>query len=546
MRNLGLINNSFGVSPKTLPAWKELEELAKTIENKSIVELFNEDTLRSQRLSIQHDELFLDYSKNLVDDQVLSSLFSLANQSLLKSHRAAMLNGEPINTTEQRAVLHMALRGKEEDNYRYNDEPVHEQVELALNQMSAISHQVREGTWLGSTGKAITDVIHLGVGGSDLGPRMACQALRAYGHNVINLHFVSNADGAEILSTIKDLNPETTLIIIVSKSFSTQETMLNANTALKWLQSSLEIPEPQASPHVIGVTANRINAEEYGVDRSRVLEFQDWVGGRFSLWSSVGLSVSIYIGHDNFKDMLDGAREMDIHFKTAPLEQNMPVILALLGIWYNNFLHARTQAVIPYCERMTLLPAYLQQLEMESNGKSTSLDNKPLDYATAPIIWGQTGTDAQHAFFQLLHQGTHYSPLDLIGFINDPLSNQEHHSFLLNNLIAQAAALMKGKSEAGIPTHKIYKGNKPSNILLVNELSPKNFGAIIALYEHKVFVQGSIWNINSYDQWGVELGKTMTSELLTDNSSNIEIFDNSTQQLSEHIKRYTHPPTDKA
>ena len=542
MRNIGLKNNGFGVSPKTLPAWQELEELAESIENKSIVTLFNEDTLRSQRLSIQHDELFLDYSKNLVDNRVLSSLFSLANQSLLKHHRSAMFKGEPINTTEQRAVLHMALRGKEEDNYRYNDEPVHEKVEISLNQVSTISHQIRQGLWLGSTGKAITDVIHLGVGGSDLGPRMACQALRAYGHSIINLHFVSNADGAEILSTIKDLNPETTLIIIVSKSFSTQETMLNAGTALKWLQASLKIPDPQASPHVIAVTANRTNAEKYGINRSRILEFQDWVGGRFSLWSSVGLSVSIYIGHDNFIAMLDGARKMDIHFKTAPFEQNMPVILALLGIWYNNFLNARTQAIIPYCERMTLLPAYLQQLEMESNGKSTSLDNKPLDYATAPIIWGQTGTDAQHAFFQLLHQGTHYSPLDLIGFINDPLSNQEHHSFLLNNLIAQAAALMKGKSGDGVPTHKTYKGNKPSNILLVNELSPKNFGAIIALYEHKVFVQGSIWNINSYDQWGVELGKKMTSELLSKNDSDIGQFDNSTQLLFEHIQKYTRSP----
>lgn len=527
------------VSPETLPAWKKLEDLAKSIKDENIIDLFHQDPNRSQDFSIQYDELFLDYSKNLINSQVMSSLIDLAKQTSITSHLTAMCNGEAINTTEDRAVLHMALRGHREDDFLLNNKPVHDEVEPALEQMSIISHQVREGEWLGSTGKKITDVIHLGVGGSDLGPRMACQALRAYAHKTINIHFVSNTDGAEILSTISALNPETTLVLIVSKSFGTQETMLNAHTALNWLGQSLELQNPQNSEHVIAITANRKIATEYGIHPSRILEFQEWVGGRYSLWSNVGLSISICIGHDNFKSMLEGARNVDIHFKTAPLEQNMPVIIALVSLWYNDFLDTHTQAVIPYCERLTLLPSYLQQLEMESNGKSVSINGQPVNYATAPIIWGQTGTDSQHAFFQLLHQGTHYVPVDFIGFINDSLSNKEHHNFLLSNLIAQASALMTGKNEKELPTHKLYKGNKPSNILLIKELSPKNFGALVALYEHKVFIQGSILNINSYDQWGVELGKNMTKKILCSNLSEDDSIDPSTLNLQNYIHKNT-------
>jgi glucose-6-phosphate isomerase len=536
--------NSFSPSPTSLPAWHELLDLKESVLEQNILELFNRNPARSKQLSIQHDELFLDYSKNLVDDQVMTSLLALANQSALSAHTEAMFAGELVNTTEQRAALHPALRGKAEDNYTLNGMPVHEQVELALSQVSAISDQMRHGKWLGTTGKAMTDIIHLGVGGSELGPRMACQALQAYAHPDIKMHFVSNADGAEILSTLKGLNPETTLIIIASKSFTTEETMLNAQSALNWLEAALGLSHVQSSTHVIGITANRENALAFGIDPSQILEFQEWVGGRYSLWSSIGLSIAISIGYSNFESMLSGARDMDIHFKTTPFERNMPVILALLGIWYSNFLNAQTIAVIPYCERLTLLPDYLQQLDMESNGKSVSLNDAPLDYSTAPILWGQTGTDGQHAFFQLLHQGSHLVPIDFIAAINDPLSNEKHHNFLLNNLLAQASALMTGQGGEGRAAHKTYPGNKPSNILLMNELSPKNFGALVALYEHKVFVQGSIWNINSYDQWGVVLGKQMTRKLLSDDSSFIKTFDSSTQQLFEYIHQNTLPSSD--
>lgn len=527
------------ISPARLPAWQLLEGLASLVKDRNIIDLFNENPNRCSDFSIHHNELLLDFSKNLITDQAFSALVNLAEQSFVDSHLEAMCNGEPINTTEHRAALHMALRGHKKDDFRHDGKPVHEQVERALQQMSAISEQVREGKWVGSTGKEITDVVHLGVGGSDLGPRMACQALRAYAHNKINIHFVSNADGAEILSTVKVLNPETTLVLIVSKSFGTQETMLNAQTALAWLGQLLGLENPQGSPHVIAITANRQEALRFGINPSRILEFQEWVGGRYSLWSSVGLSVSICIGYENFKSMLEGAREMDIHYKTAPLKKNMPVIMALVNIWYNNFLDTHTQAVIPYCERLTLLPSYLQQLEMESNGKSVSMDGEYVTYETSPIIWGQTGTDSQHAFFQLLHQGTHYVPVDFVGFINDSLSNEDHHNFLLSNLLAQASALMTGTQEQNLPTHKYYKGNKPSNILLLKELTPTNFGALIALYEHKVFVQGSIWNINSYDQWGVELGKNMTKKVLISNLSDDDSIDPSTKNLHNYIRENT-------
>ena len=534
-----MTDHSFGVNPKTLPAWQDLEDLAESIKHDSIIELFNEDPLRAEKYTIKAGEICLDYSKNLVNDQVISKLIELADQSSLKAHAQAMFSGKNINTTEQKAVLHMALRSRRQDDYRHDDKPVIDQIELSLQRMAHISHQIREGQWLGVTGKPITDVIHLGVGGSDLGPRMACEALRSYALSGLNLHFVSNADGAEIISTIAELNPETTLIILVSKSFSTQETLLNANTALKWLSESLGLSSPQSSTQVIAITADKEKATAFGISTERILEFQDWVGGRYSLWSCVGLSVSIYLGYKNFTAILEGAREMDIHFRSAPLDKNMPVILALQGIWHNNFMHAETQAVIPYCERLKLLPAYLQQLEMESNGKSVSLNNEALDYSTAPIIWGQTGTDSQHAFFQLLHQGTHYVPVDFIGFINDPVSNRKHHNFLLSNLIAQASALMTGRTKTGVAPHKIYKGNKPSNVILINELTPKNFGAMVALYEHKVFVQGSIWNINSYDQWGVELGKEMTRKVLKENTGDSQSVDTSTQHLQKYINTHT-------
>jgi|TARA_B110000908_G_scaffold43892_1_gene53350 glucose-6-phosphate isomerase len=533
-----LANNHFDVNPTTLPAWQELIKHASSLKKKRIEALFAEDKLRNSNFSIKQKNFFLDYSKNLITKEVLLSLLSLADQALLKDHTTAFFAGEKINTSEKKPAVHMALRGHKKDNYRSEGKPIYEQIAYSLSKVKDISSKVRNGTWLGSTGRAITDVIHIGVGGSDLGPKMACQALRTHAHESINIHFISNADGSEILATTSILDPETTLVIIASKSFSTLETILNASTTMQWLQKSLGLKNPQSSTHVIAVTASKQKAASYGIDPSRILEFEEWVGGRFSLWSSIGLSVSIYIGHDNFTDMLDGAREMDIHFNTAPYEHNLPVMLALIGIWNNNFLDAHTCAVIPYCERLSLFPEYLQQLEMESNGKSVSLNNKPLGYATSPIVWGKTGSDAQHAFFQLLHQGSHLIPVNFIGFINDKTSNKKHHDFLLGNLIAQSSALMIGRSNEELPMYQRQPGNNPSNMLLIDELTPSSFGALIALYEHKTFIQGSIWNINSFDQWGVELGKEMTENLLDTNKS-LEFTDTSAQYLALYMKEHT-------
>lgn len=524
-------------SPTSLPAWTDLANLATSNSQCRIGSFFDTDPDRASRFSIQYDGLFLDYSKNRVDDLVMQSLLTLADQSSLRARTEAMFTGQPINTTENRAVLHTALRGKSEDDFRLNDVAIHGQIAGALAKMSEISEEIREGNWLGSTGKVITDVINIGIGGSDLGPRMACEALIQYAHPRIKLHFVSDVDGTEILGKLNNLNPETTLVIVSSKGFTTQETLLNTQTTMRWFEEKLGLLNAQTTTHFIAVTAHRINAEAFGIHPSRILEFQDWVGGRYSLWSSIGLAISICVGQSNFEAMLDGARSMDAHFRTAPYDRNMPVILALLGIWYNNFLKAETTAIIPYCERLSLLPAYLQQLDMESNGKSVSTSGAFIKYATAPIVWGQTGTNGQHAFFQLLHQGSHLVPTDFIAIVNDPLSPPEHHRFLLGSMLAQGAALMTGQTEENTPPHKIYPGNKPSNTLLVDELTPYNFGALIALYEHKVFVQGCIWNINSFDQWGVELGKKIAANLISEKAQASDQFDPSTRQLFDFINR---------
>ena len=400
--------------------------------------------------------------------------------------------------------------------------------------MREVSEKIRSGGWQGSTGKSITDIVNIGIGGSDLGPKLACNGLAEFAHPDINIHFISNVDGAEILTTLAKLNPETTLITVASKTFTTQETLLNAKTAISWFEKKLGLLSAQSSPHFIALTANRDNAVSYGIPESQILEFAEWVGGRYSLWSSIGLSIATSIGFERFSDMLSGAREMDLHFRTAPIDQNMPIIMAVLGIWYTNFLNAQSSAVIPYCERLLLLPSYLQQLDMESNGKSTTLEGEPVCYNTGPILWGQTGTNGQHAFFQLLHQGTRLVPIDFIAAVNDNLSNKEHHRVLLGNMLGQSSALMTGQPAPKNQPHRYYEGNKPSNTLLMNSLSAKNFGALVALYEHKVFVQGSLWNINSFDQWGVELGKKMANELLNTDRSN-GYLDPSTKRLFNYI-----------
>ena len=522
-------------APTHTDAWTKLQSQADLVDNLSIVSLFESDSARASKFSLSAGELFLDYSKNLVNDEIWQRLLNLAEQSPLQSHRTAMFAGDIINTTENRAVLHAALRAEPEDA---NSDEESQRIALVKQQLQAVklaSDKIRNGQWLGSTGKAITDVVNIGIGGSDLGPKLAVNALHEFAHPDIHLHFISNVDGAEILTTLKKLNPETTLVALASKTFTTQETLLNAKTAIDWFKEKLGLENAQSTSHFVGLTANPDNAKAYGIPDDQILAFADWVGGRYSLWSSIGLSIAISIGFEQFEQMLAGAREMDIHFQQAPLERNMPVIMALLGIWYSNFLNIESTAVIPYCERLLLLPSYLQQLDMESNGKATQRNGEPVDYETGAILWGQTGTNGQHAFFQLLHQGTRTVPIDFIAAAKDNLSNAEHHPVLLGNMLAQSAALMTGQAAPESQQHRFYPGNKPSNTLLLKELSPKNFGALIALYEHKVFVQGSIWNINSFDQWGVELGKKMANEFLAGDLETAD-FDPSTQALFAFIE----------
>lgn len=528
-------------NPTTTPAWKTLKQQAEKAQQQNISDFFQQNPQRTSQMSVQSGEILLDYSKNLVSDETWQALLELAAQSPLEQHRAAMFSGEKINTTEDRAVLHGALRAEIGDQTVASAAAESDQrvslVKQQLADVELVSEKIRNGQWLGSTGKAITDVINIGIGGSDLGPKLACSALQEFAHPDIKLHFISNVDGAEILTTLKKLNPETTLVALASKTFTTHETLLNAKTARNWFAETLGLENAQSSSHFVGLTANRANALAYGIPADQILEFAEWVGGRYSLWSSIGLSIAISIGYEKFLQMLAGAREMDLHFQQASLSENMPVIMALLGIWYSNFLDAQSNAVIPYCERLLLLPSYLQQLDMESNGKSTTLDGQSIDYQTGAILWGQTGTNGQHAFFQLLHQGTRMVPIDFVAAAVDNLSNEEHHRVLLGNMLAQASALMCGQEAPEGEPYRYYPGNKPSNVLLLDQLSPKNFGALIALYEHKVFVQGSIWNINSFDQWGVELGKKMANQLLASDTGEQTELDPSTTALFAHIKQ---------
>ena len=495
--------------------WPRLKSLAASAGETKFAGLL--DQARADRYQLAAAGLYLDCSRNLVTDEIMDILFELAESSPLAGHREAMFRGEAINTTEQRPVLHAALRASAEDLRANGLGELAADIEAQKRRIREVSDRIRAGEWLGATGKPVRDVVNLGIGGSDLGPKLACEALKEFGHEEIRCHFVSNVDGESIRSNLRALDPETTLVIISSKSFTTQETLLNANTAAQWFRDRLGIENPFASPHFIGVTAAPAKAMQAGVPEDQLLLFGEWVGGRYSLWSAIGLSIAITTGYDNFARMLDGARQMDLHFRTAPAARNMPVILALLGIWYANFLDAESQGVIPYCERLLQLPFYLQQLDMESNGKSVSLSGEPVGQATGPIVWGLTGTNSQHSFFQLLHQGTHLVPVDFIGLGEDALSSPEHHRVLLANMIAQSAALMEGKQSAELPPWRNYSGNRPSNVLLIDRLTPESFGALLALYEHKVFVQGSMWNINSFDQWGVELGKELANRLLDEN-----------------------------
>ena len=493
-------------------------------------ELFANDTARFDKMSLSACDLFLDYSKNRANDDTMALLFELAKSAQLSSKIQAMFNGEIINTTEKRAVLHTALRCDPEQKLLVDGIEIVAEVQQTLNQMANFVNSVTSGEWLGYSGKAIKDVVSIGIGGSFLGPKIVSQALRPYWTGEIECHFVANVDGSSIAEKLKRLNPETTLFIMSSKSFSTQETLTNTLTAKAWFLANGGT-QPAVAKHFVAVTSNVAKATEFGMDEANIFPMWDWVGGRYSLWSAIGLPIALLIGMDNFRLLLKGAQEMDKHFRSAPLEQNMPVIMGLLSLWYGNFHQAQSHVVLTYDHYLRGLPAYFQQLDMESNGKSVTLNGTDVDFSTGPVIWGGEGTNGQHAYHQLLHQGTALIPADFILPLQSHNPLGEHHVQLASNCFGQTQALMQGRTfdeamaemsssqlsddeKTLIAKHKVMEGNKPSNTLLMDKLTPKTLGALIALYEHRTFVQGAIWDINSFDQWGVELGKTLGNDVL--------------------------------
>lgn len=506
-----------------------LQAHAGMLQDASMHEWFSQNPKRFSEMSLSAADIFLDYSKNRVTDETMNLLFHLAQSQGVEERRQQLFAGERINFTENRAALHMALRAPRHAGFSVDEEEVGEGVHKVLEQMRIFSARVRAGEWRGFDGDAITDVVNIGIGGSDLGPQMACQAMRAYAQSGLNTHFVSNADGHDLSAVLATLNPAKTLFIITSKTFTTMETMMNAHAARTWFLQHGN--EEKLSQHFVAVSTNAQAVRAFGIDLENMFPFWDWVGGRYSVWSAVGLPLMLAIGAAHFDAFLAGAYEMDCHFKDAPLEKNMPAILALIGIWNRNFLGAQSLSIAPYHQDLKHFPAYLQQLEMESNGKSIDAAGENVSSATCPVIWGACGTNGQHAYFQLLHQGTEFIPVDFIASLRASHHMLEHQTALLANCFAQAEALMRGKAaeevkaemqekggsleqiEALVP-HRAFAGNRPSNMILLEALTPKTLGALLALYEHKVFVQGVIWNINSFDQWGVELGKALAQGIL--------------------------------
>ncbi len=519
-------------------------------------ELFAQDATRFDKFSLHVGDILLDYSKNRITEETMGLLMRLAKEADVKGWRERMFSGEKINNTEHRAVLHVALRNRSNTPIKVDGVDVMPEVNAVIERMSAFADQVRSGEWLGYSGKPITDVVNIGIGGSDLGPQMVVQALKPYRHPRLRFHFISNVDGAHVKEALESLNPETTLFIVASKTFTTQETMTNALYAREWflLQAS---SDQHIARHFVAVSTNREAVSAFGIDTKQMFEFWDWVGGRYSLWSAIGLSIVIAVGGQHFGDLLDGAHAMDTHFREAPLVKNMPVILAMLGIWYNNFFAAESQAILPYDHYLRSLPAYLEQADMESNGKSVDRDGNEVDYATGSIVWGATGINGQHAFYQLLHQGTKLIPADFIVSMQPPTELQAHHDILIANFLAQTEALMRGRTreETQASTQrgevagdfiqqKVFHGNHPTNALLVNRLTPHALGMLLALYEHKIFVQGVIWNLNSYDQWGVELGKQLAQRILPElhAAQAVGTHDASTNALINYYRRMGHDP----
>ena len=512
------------------PEWKALEEHWKVMSDLHMRDLFDRDLTRCEQFGLNACGLYLDYSKNLIDEKAMDLLLDLARAAELSKWGDRLLGGDKVNTTEGRAVLHMALRNLGYRNYQYEGRDIMPEIRAVLSRMRNFSEDVRSGRWLGYTGQPISDVVSIGIGGSSLGPKMVCEALKPYQDDSLRVHFVSNVDGSHLAQTLSQLDPATTLFVIASKTFTTQETITNAESAREWLVEGLH-SESAVKCHFVAVSTNTEAVSAFGIDTGNMFEFWEWVGGRYSLWSAIGLPIVLAIGMQNFEELLLGAHDMDEHFVEEPAETNMPIILALMGIWYINFGNADSYAVIPYDQYLENLPAFLQQLDMESNGKRVTRDGMPINYQTGPVVWGEPGTDAQHSFFQLIHQGTRLIPTDFILPLRSHHPMGSHHDKLVANCLAQAQALMRGRTaeearqemvEAGMAEesiaqllpHRVFPGNRPSNMIVADKITPRVLGALIALYEHKVFVQGIVWGVDSFDQWGVELGKQLAGHIL--------------------------------
>jgi glucose-6-phosphate isomerase len=541
-------------NPVDTKAWRNLEMIFLTLQASHMRELFAEEPDRFKKFSLQFEDILIDYSKNVINEEAMKLLFELAEETELKQAIDSMFRGEKINRTENRSVLHVALRNRSNQKIQVDGADIMPDVNKVLDQVKKFSESVISGSWKGFTGKSITNIVNIGIGGSDLGPYMVTEALKPYWTS-ITPHFVSNVDGTHIAETVKKLDPETTLFIIASKTFTTQETMTNAESARAWFLEKTG-NKGDVAKHFVAVSTNSKEVTKFGIAPENMFVFWDWVGGRYSLWSSIGLSIACTIGYSNFTELLEGAHAMDNHFKDEPFDKNAPVILALLGIWYNNFFGAASEAILPYDQYLHRFAAYFQQGNMESNGKSVDRDGNPVQYQTGPVIWGEPGTNGQHAFYQLIHQGTKMIPCDFIApaISQNPLS--DHHEKLLSNYFAQTEALMNGKTfdevveeleKAGMneqeiefhAPYRVFEGNRPSNSILFKKLTPRTLGSLIAMYEHKIFVQGVIWNVFSFDQWGVELGKVLAKKILPELTGDAEItaHDGSTNGLINYFKR---------
>ena len=533
------------INPTKTKSWEYLQKHFNNISELQMKDLFAQDKDRANKFTIKWEDFYVDFSKNRITEETLKYLLELADEVKLKDAIKSQFSGEIINETERRAVLHTALRAPRDADFKVDGVNVMPEIFAVKEKIEAFTNKIVSGEQKGFTGKPFTDVVNIGIGGSDLGPAMVVDSLQYY-KNHLTTHFVSNVDGDHVNEIIKKLDPETTLFVIVSKTFTTQETLSNANTLKEWFLKSAT--EDAIAKHFVAVSTNIKNVKAFGIDENNIFPMWDWVGGRFSLWSAVGLTISLAIGYSNFESLLKGANKMDEHFKNEDFKNNIPVILALLTIWYNNFFKAESEAVIPYSQYLNQFATYLQQGIMESNGKSVDRNGNAIDYQTGTIIWGEPGTNSQHAFFQLIHQGTKLIPADFIGFTESLHGNQDHQDKLMSNFLAQTEALLNGKTEAEVISEgaveslvpfKVFQGNKPTNTIFINKLSPESLGKLIAMYEHKIFVQGIIWNIFSYDQFGVELGKQLANKILQEfNNSATNTHDSSTQNLLNYYKRF--------